>query len=142
MSPIWFPGICDRLFRTVQAWVAAWPRGEVYATRPFLDKGGVIVNIPTMRLVQIPFHAKEFEHMVRILSLVRPKWEVTADMQQIWSKFGQCKPAVGGLRMVPIATFQQDPEEILKALAEARDGKAQLEQQIDAARQGGKGIWE
>jgi len=142
METLWFAGVCDALLMRVKTWVAAWPQGEVYATRPFMSKGGTIIDMPTMRLVRMPFQLREFEHLVKILTALRPAWEVTKDMQGILPRFTQCKPVVGGMRIVPIATFEADPQEILKALLEARDGKPELEQKIDEARKGGKGIWE
>ena len=142
MQPLWFSGVCDRLLLKVRLWVQAWPRGEVYATRPWMDKAGNIVQVPTMRVVKLSFHRRELEAAVRILQALRPKDTITTDLAKVLQGLGTCKPSQGGERIVEIATYEKDPSEVLKALFEARDGKQGFAPNVDAAVKIGGKLWE
>ncbi len=115
-EPIWYAGICDRMLARILWWSQNWSRGDIFATRPFLTTTGKVENIVTKRLLKVPFHPEEFKQLVRILKIVKPVWELTADMEVILPKLNKCQLVGGGLRLIPIATFKQECNRVKTAL--------------------------
>ncbi len=127
--PLWYAGICDRLERRIRLWLENYDAGRVYATRPFMDLDGV-KNIVTIRKHRIPFHPKEMEHLMRILHALRPGMQLTQDFEKVAQNLRHGRLLPNGYYEVELAFYQQDLEELVKVLEEARTGKKPLEKTI------------
>jgi len=121
MNSLWYTGACDRMLDRVLWWYNHWGQGKVHSTRPYFGLTGVTAVV-TKRVLSVPFHPREFEHMVRILRALKPEWVITADMDMILPKLSAQPVMADGVRLVPISTYQADVREILETLLKAKAG--------------------
>ena len=106
-------------------WQRRWDSGAVAATRPFLGHDGDVQNVVTQRAVRVAWRPAELDHLVRILTALKPGWELTSSMQQfrgsIWARG---RLLTGNQRESVMVTYKKDVEEILEVLGKARTGSS------------------
>lgn len=123
---IWVHGVCDSLLASVQRWYRQWSLGSVAGTRLFMHKDGREEDVVTKRCVKVMWHQKELEHLVRILKVAKPDWELTHDMEAFAMNGFKRAPLVAGgkgRRVADMVSYFEDVKEILEILTNAKVGR-------------------
>jgi hypothetical protein len=104
-------------------WQRRWDSGAVAATRPFLGHDGDVQDVVTQRAVRVAWRPAELDHLVRILTALKPGWELTSSMAEFRTKtFPHGRLLTGNRREAVMATYKKDIEEILEVLVVAHNG--------------------
>ena len=129
----WVAGIGDQLLLTVARWAAAWPRGKVAGTRPYLRRDGTMEEVVTLRAVPVAWHPKVLRYLVDILEQVKPGWYFTEQMSQLYSRIQKATLLPNGLRKVDMVCYYDELEELLRILKEFQEtgGKSLAESVLD-----------
>ena len=138
MPALWFTPVCDTLLQTVAHWLATYERGEVYASRKWLGRDGV-VDRPTCYAHRLAFRPNELQHLLNILTHLTPKSEVLADIGELQAGLRRGRLLPGGKYVVTVAFYKQDIQEIYDALVRARAGETAP---LDAPKSDGKELFE
>lgn len=146
--PLWFSPLCDVVLSRLLAWEACYTeipgyliklpllkqrtrvsfrvKVELISTRKFMDGIKGVVDRPTAFVHWIPWTQIELDHLVRIVSALRPKSpieEIVVRMREIWTK----QPGVmlsGGYRVLELASYQEAIKTMIQILLEAKNGTA------------------
>ena len=121
---LWVRGVCDSMLLKVRDWKRRWPAGAVAATREYMHKTGSVEGVPTKRAVQVAWHPKELEHLVRILKAARPEWQFVVDLEEFCGsglRRGRLLP--GGLYLTDMVAYGEDLAEILEIVTNAKAGR-------------------
>ena len=140
----WYEGVCDRMLMRIDWWFRNWKFGYEYATRPMtnLKVQGGIEHVVVKREIGIPFRKDELQHLVRILTALQPKGEMTIMFGTALRHFEKrCVPLTNGCREVRVASYHIDAKETLDLLIKAKTGKASEEQFIEDQLSSGKPLW-
>lgn len=134
MQNLWVRGICDKMLLRVLFWQQHWPHGKEAADRLFLHRDGRQEHIVTKRAVKVPFHPREFEAMVRIVTTLRPDWEFGIDLKAFFEKgqFEKSELLPQGNRLVTLISYQADIGDILDILTQAKQGIAPLGSELNS----------
>jgi len=151
-KPVWFAGVCDSLLARVQTWYENYEKGEIYASRLFLDTTFQKQDLPVLYAHDVPWRQDELEHLVRILKDVKPQWLVTSDFARIpalvSNKAGRKKHAEmvkfrNGYFVLTLIFEYADLKELFLVLKEVKDGRRDtIEELLADKKKAGKEIWE
>jgi hypothetical protein len=126
--------------------------GRGLATRPYLDQSFQQIDVPVLYAHEVPWRQNELEHLVRILTAMKPEWAITKDFQRmlgivknraIWKKYEKLMKRRGDLFILTLVFEKNDIRELVLVLTEARDGRRGTNEELLAEKQqAGKDIWE
>jgi hypothetical protein len=136
----------------VQAWHTNYTQGEVYASRMYLSTKFEKQDIPVLYAHDVPWRQDELEHLVRILTAVKPKWTITIDFERIlamvrnrskWKKNEEMVKFRDGFFIVTSVFEEPDLKELCLTLKEVRDGRRDTNEELLAnQKKAGKEIWQ
>ena len=143
-QPLWYAGVCDSIMKKIEYWVRHYKKGELAATRKYLDPIGGVIDMPTKYAVKLPWKKIELEHLIRIMNTLRPNTPLTEEIQQlegVW-KHGTLLP--GGSRVMTLVFYPEHVQEIHKVLLEAKTGQksATLDELLKQKQTAGKDLFE
>ena len=125
-NSLWFTGICDDMLQKLAWWYRVWPQGQPYKDAEFLHLDGHVERVVTQHEVHVPWTKLEFEHLIRILKAVRPKWALTADLERVLPGFDRARLITGNQRLIAMRSYHEDIKEILVAGIGDRTGESGL----------------
>lgn len=139
----WFTPVCDDLLRTIAIWYASYERGDVESDRKWLNLDGVIVNRPTRYAHQLTFKPIELVYLVRIMTALAPKSEVTAEVTKLQAGLRRGQLLPGGAYRITVAYWKEDIQEILEALVRAKRGETEpFDLTLEKQKRDGKELFE
>ena len=113
-NSLWFTGICDDMLQKLALWYQVWPQGQPFKDAEFLHLDGRVERVVTQHEVHVPWTKLEFEHLIRILQAVRPKWALTADLERVLPGFDRARLITGNQRLIAMRSYHEDVKEILE----------------------------
>lgn len=139
---LWFSGICDRILAKIQWWFDNYEKGRISRTRKFFHPRGEVVDIPMQYLHEIPFTTAELKHLIRIMSMLRPKQTGLLEILRIAQrdlKLRRMTPQ--GEYLSPMPFFKSDVKTMLDALLDAKAGIKSSEDDLYQKAKEGKFLW-
>jgi len=142
---IWFSPICNLVLARLQAWDAYYDsvhgykltlpiirqkrsmyynvKVEVISTRKFME-GTQVVDKPTAYIHSIPWTLIELDHLVRIVTTLRPKSteeEIVLKMRDLWTNPNGTLLS-GGYKVLALPFYQGAIKSLINILMEAKNG--------------------
>ena len=151
-GPLWYKGICDRIFSELLKWYANYYQGPVVREEvsqiDWTAEGGAR-RIPTVRRVYISLKEIEIDHMIRIMKALRPDDKKCARLIAMLEKtrpiLKTSRLMPDGFRWTPMDFRRSDVRDLILVMAEAKHGKRlkTLEDRlVEQSKEAGKGLWE
>ena len=166
IAPIWFSPICDMALARLQVWDAYYEHApsytlslplvgqkrsmpftvktEVMSTRKFMD-GVNVIDKPTAYVHWLPWTLVELNHLVRVVSCIRPKSvqeEIVKKMRDLWTNPNGTLLS-GGYKVLELPFYQGAIKSLIEILLEAKNqSKQQVSKQKPLPNRPGKDLFE